>query len=183
MNQHGTQELSRPAGGQGRERLLSLVLTEDFRQRRRITVVLMTACVYLICAAILLYGARSGLFHAAGASTLAFICLATPAFFLTLMRSGLNLRFSQPSLALPQAMCAQTLVAAAYAVSGPVHPATLVLLATVMVFGMFEMNTASVWKLMAYSIAAIGCVMALRSHQDPLAYPARLQLIYFVLAG
>lgn len=167
----------------GWQPLLSLLLTDDFRQRRRITVVLMTACVYLICACILLYGAESGLFHAKGATLLALVSAVTPVIYFMLMRSGLNLRFSQPSLALPQAICAQTLVAAAYAVSGPVHPATLILLATVMVFGMFEMNTASVWKLMAYSIAVIGSVMAWRAHQDPSTYPARLQLIYFVLTA
>jgi len=167
----------------GWRRLASLVLTEDFRQRRRLTVVLMTACVYLICTAILLYGAGSGLFPARGATLLALVCAATPCVFFALIRSGVNLRFAKPTLALPQALCAQTLIAAAYAFSGPVHPATLILLATVMVFGMFEMNTASVWKLVAYSIAAIGAVMAWRAHQDPLTYPARLQWIFFILAA
>lgn len=161
MNERETQAVSRPDTGQARlRRLAALVLTEDFRQRRRITVVLMTACIYLICAAILLHGAHGGLFHRDGAIALALVCAVTPWGFFALVRSGANLRFAKPTLALPQALCAQTLIAAAYAVSGPVHPATLVLLAMVMVFGMFEMNTASVWKLMAYSIAAIGVVMA-----------------------
>jgi diguanylate cyclase (GGDEF)-like protein len=184
MNMRETQAISRPDGGHARwRRLPALVLTEDFRQRRRITLVLMTACVYLVCSAILLYGAWSGLFPARGAAMLALLSATTPCVFYVLVRSGFNLRFARPSLALPQALCAQTLIAAAYAVSGPVHPATLILLATVMVFGMFEMSTASVWKLVAYSIAAIGVVMAWRSHQDPLTYPARLQLIYFILAA
>lgn len=179
-----TQGLTGPDAGRTRsQRLLSMVLTEDFRQRRRITVVLMTACVYAICTLILLYGTKSDLFHAKGATVLALLCIATPVVFLTLMRSGWNLRFAQPSLALPQAICAQSLVAAAYAVTGAAHPSTLILLATVMVFGMFEMNTASVWKLMAYSIVAIGCVMVLRSLQEPLVYPARLQLINFMMAA
>lgn len=179
-----TQELTGPDAGRRRSRrLLSMVLTDDFRQRRRITVVLMTACVYAICTLILLYGTKSGLFHAKGATVLALLCIATPAAFLIVMRSGWNLRFAQPSLALPQAICAQSLVAAAYAVTGAAHPSTLILLATVMVFGMFEMNTASVWKLMAYSIVAIGCVMVLRSFQEPLVYPAKLQLINFMMAA
>jgi diguanylate cyclase (GGDEF)-like protein len=160
-----------------------MLLTDDFRQRRRLTVALMTACVYLTCAAILVYGAKIGLFHAEGANLLALACVATPALFFVLIRSGFNLKFSHPSLALPQAICGQTLVIAAYAVSGPVHPSTLILLANVMVFGMFEMNTARVWKLMAYSIAVLGMVMVWSVHRDPLTYPARLQLIYFVLTA
>lgn len=163
------------------QRLQSMVLTDDFRQRRRITVVLMTACVYLICVAILVYGAGSGLFDARGAAVTASLCVAAPVLSFLIMRSGFNLRFANPSLALPQAICAQTLVAMAYAVTGPVHPGTLILLATVMVFGMFEMKTASVWKLMAYSLLAIGIAMVWSSQRDPQTYPARLQLIYFAL--
>ena len=116
-------------------RLQGAVRTDVCRQRRRITVVLMTACVCLICVGVLVYGARHGLFDARGVALLAPACLVTPALFLLVMRSGFNLRFSNPSLALPQAICAQTLVAMAYAVTGPAHPGTLILLATVMVFG------------------------------------------------
>lgn len=168
-----------PAG----RRLHSLLLTDDFRQRRRIMVVLMTACVYLVCSAILVCGALGGIFRMESAVTLAIACLLTASLFFVFMRTGFNLRFSEPSLAFPQALCAQTLIAVAYAISGPVHPSTLVLLATVMVFGMFEMRTASVWKLMAYSVGLMGAVMAWSAHRDPLTYPPALQLIYFVLTA
>lgn len=161
--------------------LATLVFTDDFRQRRRITVVLMTAGLYLICAAILVYGAVDGLFRKLGAIALATACITTAAVFFAIMRSGLNLRMKNPALALPQALCAQTLIAIAYAVSGPVHPSTLILLATVVVFGMFEMNTANVWRLMVYSIVVMGTVMAWCSRRDPLNYPAKLELIYFLL--
>jgi diguanylate cyclase (GGDEF)-like protein len=164
------------------QRLVSLVLTDDFRQRRRITVVLMTASVYLICACILVYGSLSGIFEA-GAIPLAVACLCTPAGFFVTIRTGWNLRFARPSLALPQALCAQTLIACAYCVSGPVHPSTLVLLATVIVFGMFEMNTARVWKLMAYSIGLIAVVMGWSSYTNPLTYQPKLQLIFFMLTA
>lgn len=162
---------------------LSIVLTNDFRQRRRITVVFMTACVYTVCAAILMYGALTGIFKTASAEVLAAACVATPLLVFGVMRSGLNLRFAEPSLALPQALCAQTLIAVAYGVSGPVHPSTLILLATVMVFGMFEMKTAKVWKLMIYSVVLIGAVMAWSAKNDPVTYPPTLEWIYFLLAA
>lgn len=162
-------------------RLCTAVLTDDFRQRRRMTVILMTACVYLVCTTILMYGAMSGLFIRTGALVLATACVVTAAFFLTVVRSGFNLRFAQPSLALPQALCAQTLIAAAYAVSGPAHPSTLILLTTVMVFGMFEMDTSRVWKLLAYTVCLMGLTMAWSCKRDPAIYPVQLQLIYFVM--
>jgi diguanylate cyclase (GGDEF)-like protein len=170
-----------PAARSWFQRLGTLVLTDDFRQRRRITVILMTACVYMVCTGILIYGARSGIFSFKPALWLAACCTATAAGFLAVVRSGLNLKFAQPSLALSQALCAQTLVAAAYAVSGPVHPSTLILLTTVMVFGMFEMDTPRVWKLLAYTIGLMGATMAWSSYNDPALYPAQFQLIYFAM--
>ena len=163
------------------QRLATLILTDDFRQRRRITVVLMAACVYAVCTAILIYGARSGIFYVKPALWLAACCMVTAVGFLSVVRSGLNLRFAQPSLALPQALCAQSLIATAYAVTGPVHPSTLILLTTVMVFGMFEMDTARVWKLLAYTICLMGATMAWCSYNNPAVYPAQLQLIYFAM--
>lgn len=162
-------------------RLCTLVLTNDFRQRRRLTVVLMTACVYIVCSGILVYGASTGIFLFQGAVWLATCCCLTAALFVAIVRSGLNLNFTQPSLALPQALCAQTLIAAAYAVTGPVHPVTLILLTTVMVFGMFEMTTSSVWKLLAYTITLMGATMAWCNHANPAVYPAQLERIYFVM--
>jgi diguanylate cyclase (GGDEF)-like protein len=165
------------------QRVSLQLLTDDFRQRRRLTVVLMTAGVYLVCAGILMYGALTGLFAPTAAGILSAACAATPILMFAVIRSGLNLRFAEPSLALPQALCAQTLIAAAYAVSGPVHPCTLILLATVMVFGMFEMQTMKVWKLMTYTIVLMGIVMVWRAGNDPVMYPAALERIYFLLTA
>ena len=145
------------------------------------TVVLMAACEYVVFTALLIYGATSGIFLFKPSLALAACCMVAAAGFFTIVRSGFNLRFAQPSLALPQALCAQTLIAFAYAVTGPVHPATLILLTTVMVFGMFEMNTSSVWKLLAYTIGLMGATMAWCAHLSPVAYPVQLQLIYFVM--
>jgi diguanylate cyclase (GGDEF)-like protein len=160
-------------------RLSTLVLTDDFRQRRRITVILMTTLVYLMCVGILAYGAEARLFAPRPAQVLACLCGLAPAVFYGVFRSGLNLRFAEPSLALPQAFCAQSLVAASYAVTGPMHPSTLILLATVVVFGMFEMRTDGVWKLMAYTLCLMTVVMAWCTHVDPVVYDYRLELIYF----
>lgn len=145
------------------------------------TVVLMTACVYLVCSSLLIYGANSGIFLFTPSLLLAGCCVVTAAGFLVIVRCGLNLQFSRPSLALPQALCAQTLIAAAYAVSGPVHPGTLILLTSVIVFSMFEMETSAVWKLLAYTISLMSVVMAFCSDNNPSVYPVQLEVIYFIL--
>jgi diguanylate cyclase (GGDEF)-like protein len=165
------------------QHIQAIALTTDFRQQRRLTVVLMTAGVYLVCAAILLYGALNGIFDAVNAECLAAACAATPVLMFALIRSGLNLRLAEPSLALPQGLFAQTLIATAYAVTGPVHPCTLILFATVMAFGMFEMKTAKVWRLMAYTILIVAIVMVLSARNDPVTYPPALEWIYFALTA
>lgn len=163
--------------------LKSLILTEDFRQQRRITVVLMACFVYTVCAGLLLFGATAGLFRPDWATVLAMTCLITGTSFVFVIRSGLNLRFSKPSLALPQAVCAQTLIGFAYATTGALHAATLILLAMVIMFGMFEMETKDVCKLLAYSVLMIGIIMSWCAHDNPMLYPPKLQLVYFILTA
>ncbi|MEJ7805298.1 MAG: diguanylate cyclase [Telluria sp.] len=161
-------------------RVKHAVFTNDYKQGRRMAVVLMTAAVYVICAALLVYGASQKLFEPA-ARLLAGGLLAAALTFVVLFRSGVNLHFAHPSLALPQSISAQTLVVLAYAVSGPVHPSTLVLLAMVMVFGMFEMDTRRVWLLLAYTIAMMTATMAWCVATRPLMYPRRTELIHFAI--
>ncbi|MES2743511.1 MAG: diguanylate cyclase [Pseudomonadota bacterium] len=165
------------------QRLLAIMVSGDFRQRRRLLMVLMTAFVYAICIAMLYYGVAIGIVERGPAGLLALLCALTPSIFFIIVRGGHNLRFSQPSLALPQAVIAQTLIAIAYAVTGPVHGATLILLAVVMVFVMFEMGTGRVWTLMFYTIGLMGAVMSWRAYVAPAMYPARLELIHFALTA
>ncbi|MET0982725.1 MAG: hypothetical protein ABWY02_11525, partial [Telluria sp.] len=80
------------------------------------------------------------------------------AFYLTI-RSGRNRRFRDPTLAMPQAITAQTLIAGAYAMTGPVHGATVIMLALVMVFGMFRLRPAAVRIVSVYTVVVMGAVM------------------------
>ncbi|QYF92653.1 GGDEF domain-containing protein [Massilia sp. PAMC28688] len=162
-------------------RIATLVLTDDFRQRRRVTMVLMTAAMYTVCLALLGYGVVFEVFEAGAVKVLGLLCALTALSFYAMVRSGLNLRFAEPSLALPQALVAQSLIGIAYAVSGPAHAANLIFLAMVMFFGMFDMGPRNVRLLMFYTSAMMGAVMAWCAHADPAFYPARLELIYFAM--
>ncbi|SFU53770.1 GGDEF domain-containing protein [Pseudoduganella namucuonensis] len=164
-------------------RFASLVLTDDFRQRRRVAMVLMTVAMYAVCSAILGYGVVFGIFDPARAAVLGLLFALTAIVFFVLIRGGYNLRFAEPSLAFPQAAVAQTLVAISYAVTGPVHAANLVFLAMVMCFGMFDMSTRNVRLLLVYTVCLMGAVMAWCAHTDPATYPARLEVIYFAMTA
>lgn len=162
-------------------RVADLVLTDDFKQRRRAIVALMTAGVYAICIGILVYGGERGIFDPGWTGVLGAACASVVTAFYAAIRSGYNLRFTAPSLALPQALCAQTLVAAGYMIAGPAHPSLLALAAMVIVFGMFEMRPRYVWLLMRYTLVLMGAVMVWCSLHDPLTYAPEVEIIHFAI--
>jgi len=84
---------------------------------------------------------------------------------------------------MPQTILGQTLIAAAYALTGPVHGATVIMLALVMVFGMFRLRPAAVRHACMYTVTLMGIVMYACAARDPLHYPARQEIFNFVLTA
>lgn len=153
----------------------------DALQRRCTGAIALSALVYLVCTGLLAYGSAQGLFAPGPVRILALLMLSTPLLFYLLIISGVHRRFAEPTLAFPQGLVGQTMVAGAYAFSGPVHAGNLILLALVMIFGMFDMQVRHARLLAAYSIGLMGAVMLWRSRTDPLQYPANMEAMYFVL--
>lgn len=102
-------------------RLVDLVLARDFQQRRRVAMVLTTALLYAACLALFDYGIVFGIFDAARVRLSAILIILTAVFFFTLIRSGWNLRFAEPSLSFPQALVAQTMLSITYSSLGQVQ--------------------------------------------------------------
>lgn len=164
-------------------RLADLLLTTDPRQRRCLTVLLLAALVTAIGIALCIAGVMLDVFPGRDVAVLTVLAAATMATFFVIIRSGINQRFADPTLAYPQIIAAQSLVAAGYAVLGPVHAATLPLLVLVMTFGMFTMRAAAVRAACIYTLVAIGAVMVWRSRTDPAHYPALLECFNFVMTA
>jgi diguanylate cyclase len=162
-------------------RLANWILTSDRRQRRCLTVLLLAALVTMVGIALMIVGAMLAVFRARDVAVLGVLSAATMLTFYVIIRAGWNLRFADPTLAYAQTIAAQTLVAGAYAVLGPVHSATLILLALVLVFGMFNMRANAVRAACIYTVVVIGATMLLRSHTDPQHYPALLECFNFIV--
>jgi diguanylate cyclase (GGDEF)-like protein len=161
----------------------AILFTTDYKQRLTLHVLALTALVYATCIGLLYFGAASGVFIRSEVIVLAAGCILHTALFYAAVRSGWNQRFSDPTLAFPQTVVSQTLIAFAYAITGPAHPATLLLLALVMVFGMFTMRIRAMRLVALYTIVLIGLVMAWKWHTDPLVYPFHLEIICFALTA
>ena len=161
--------------------LLDLILTRDLKQRRCILVQLLTAALMVVCVGALVCAAEEGLADMQQVAILGALCAASALTFFTMIRSGMNQRCKDPTLAFPQTMVAQTLIGIGYAVSGPFHAAALLLFALVMVFGMFSMRSRAIRLSCLYTIAILAVVMAWRAGTDPVNYPVHVELFYFVL--
>lgn len=163
----------------GGRRLAELVLTTDPKQRRCIVVQLLTTLIMAVCMGAMVFGARYGMADAGQVGALSTLCATASLTFFTLLRSGRNQRYRDPTLAFAQTIVAQTLVALGYAIGGPFHAVGLMMLSLVMVFGMFSLRASAARVACLYTMVILGLVMAWRVKTDPLHFPLHIELIYF----
>jgi diguanylate cyclase (GGDEF)-like protein len=175
--------MNQPQAGRKRgwHRLRELILTTDKHQRHRARMVLATAVLYAACLALFGYGIVNGIFAAASVRLPATLVAITPLVFYAIIRSGLNLRFAEPSLAFPQALVAQALLSFTYPALEQIRAVTLVLMVIVMCFGNFDMGTRKVRIVMVYSIVVMGSAMAWSAWTDAAAHPLHIELFYFAV--
>lgn len=159
-----------------------LVLGSQPGHRLRIVRSLTAAYVYLVCMALLLRGVSLGLVAAPVAHALIAYMAAGVVTFYALLRSGCTLRLREPGLALEQSYFAISAIVVAYIIAGPVRGAVLLLLALVLVFGMFSLTPRQTLMVGGVAIGGLGAAMAYMSWRDPAAFPAQVQAIQFGLA-
>lgn len=161
--------------------LADLILTTEPKQRRCLMVQLLTAMLMAICMGAMAFAASVGMADPRQVAVMTIVCASSSLTFYTLIRSGYNQSCSDPTLAFPQTIVAQSLIGCGYAIGGPVHAVALLLFSLVMVFGMFSMRASAVRLACAYTLFISMAAMAWRVQTDPVNYPARIELIYFVL--
>lgn len=166
-----------------RTRLANALLGSDILQRRTLALLGLAALVTTTVVALLLYAASIGVADVRQVSVLALLFFLLICGFYAVIRSGLNQRFADPTLAMPQTIMAQTLIGGAYAITGPVHGATVIMLSLVMVFGMFSLRPRAVRHACIYTVTLMGVVMYWCATQQPLHYPARQELFNFALTA
>jgi diguanylate cyclase (GGDEF)-like protein len=165
------------------QRVARVLVGAEYRQQRRLRRSLMGSCVCLVAIGVLLFGMASGFVPAARAWWLIGFLLAGLGIFYVLLRSGWNLRTADPGLTFAQMAFAVGGMTAAYALAGPARGGFLVLLACAMVFGAFAPRPARLRLACALSLSLLAAVMALMAWLEPERYPARTELIHFVLCA
>ncbi|MGE5450934.1 MAG: GGDEF domain-containing protein [Acidobacteriota bacterium] len=169
--------------GPWRSRLLDWIFTTDPKQRLRISRSLLSALVFVICVCMIIYCAAIGLTTPATGAVLSGVIAVSSIGFYAALRSGWNLRFSDPSLTLPQILAALTWICGAYALTNEGHGGTLILFALVLVFGIFNMNARRARLSTMYAVTAMGATMFYKGTTDPVHYPPEIELMYFVFVA
>jgi len=164
-------------------RLGNTLLGTDSLQRLTLTLLGLASLVTVTVIGLLGYIASIGVAAIGQIEVLASLFLLFIAGFYTLIRSGLNRRFNDPTLALPQTIIAQSLIAAGYTMTGPVHGSTVIMLALVMVFGMFSLRPAALRVACLYTVVVMGGVTWWCARHLPEQYPAHLELFNFALTA
>jgi diguanylate cyclase (GGDEF)-like protein len=164
-------------------RLLDALLTRDPKQRLRITRSLLAANVFVACCLLQLYAAWIGFMDFDDVWRLSGIIVVNCLFWYGFLRSGANQRYADPAMTLPQILSALTIIGGAYAVTGPVHGSTLMLLALVLVFGIFNMKPKGARIAGAYTVVLMGLIILYKTQTDPVHYPWKLEIAHFVLTA
>ncbi|RZL08952.1 MAG: GGDEF domain-containing protein, partial [Rubrivivax sp.] len=162
--------------------LMRLVFTQDAKQRLRIQRFMVAAVNFLICTIVLAHAINSGAVDAAQGTLLAAFLMGNVVVFYVLLRSGLNQRFADPALTLPQILVALVCVVWAYAVLRESRGAALILLALVLTFGMFNLSARQTRMAASFALMAQGLTMLFMTTLSPERYPVRQELVNFLFA-
>lgn len=162
-------------------RLADLLLGTDSLQRLTLRLLGVATLVSATVLVLLVYAVAIGVADPHQIALLAGAFFACIAAFYAMIRSGFTRRFADPTLAMPQVIMAQTVIACGYALTGPVHGATVVLLALVMVFGMFSLRAQAVRIVSVYTIIVMGAVMYWCTQYQGAWYQPQRELFNFAL--
>lgn len=159
------------------------VLGGNRRLRSRVAFQLLAWAVYLGCDVALIVGMSVGVVSVPlGWAFVAFTFVAQLVIYL-LLRSGMTDELEDPSLMLVQSLLALTMVAAGYAIAGPLRSCALMLAVMVIVYAMFTLTPKQTLALGAYAVVTIGSVMALMANLRPLEYPPQEEWLRFTVVA
>lgn len=163
-------------------RLVKLVFGPDRATRARTGVILLCAVMYAICCSAAFYAAEVGLMRDFAPKLLLATSIPCYALFYVLVRFGKTRSMRDPTLMLPQQGFSLLCIAFAYTAIGPYDRGlVLVLIALVMVFGMYTHHPRQAVFTGVLAMLLLAICMGVLSHLDPQYYPPTLELLRFEL--
>lgn len=163
-------------------RLVKLVFGPDRATRARTGVILLCALMYAICCSAAFYAAEVGMMRDFAPKLLLITTIPCYTVFYVLVRSGRTRAMRDPNLMIPQQSFSLLTIAFAYTAIGPHDRGlVLVLIALVMVFGMYTHQPRQAAFAGVLAMVLLAMCMGVLSHIDPVYYPPTLELLRFEL--
>jgi len=103
--------------------------------------------------------------------------------FYGLIRSRISLRFTDPSLTLPQMASAFIVSVVAYAIAGAGRGAVIPMLMVILMFGMYSLRPRVVHLIALCMVLVIGATMALLATLNPAVYDPMVEIGHFITVG
>jgi len=157
------------------------LLTTDRRQRFRLAQAWLACLLLFGCVVTLHLAAAFQLIERGPLWWWSAASLAGMLVLICVIRSGANRALADPSMTVAQMVYSVLCAAWAYSFAGSSHGMVGIILAVILMFGMFGLTIAQILWLGFYVIALFGAVMALMARRDPQHYPPGLEAVYFVM--
>jgi diguanylate cyclase (GGDEF)-like protein len=160
---------------------IDALLTTDRRQRFRLAQAWL-ACLLLFCCMLVLHFADwldlvdpGPLWWWSAASLAGMLAVVG------LIRTGVNKRFADPAMTMWQMLYALLCTAWGYSFAAQAHTMAMIIIAVVLMFGMFGLTSRQVIWMAVYVLALFGTVMALTAQHDPEHYPPGAEAVNFAM--
>jgi diguanylate cyclase (GGDEF)-like protein len=161
--------------------LLDTLLTTDRRQRFRLAQAWL-ACLLLFCCMLALHFANHlGLVDDGPLWWWSAASLAGMLTVVALIRTGVNKRFADPAMTMWQMLYALLCAAWAYSFAGLAHTMVGIIIAVVLMFGMFGLTSRQVIWVGLYVLALFGGVIWAMAAREPDRYPPGSEAVNFVM--
>ena len=157
------------------------LLTTDRHQRVRLAQAWL-ACMLLFCCVLVLHVAAAfGLTDDGPLWWWSAASLAGMLVVVGVIRSGFNKQLADPAMTMQQMLYAVLCAAWAYSFAGAAHMVVGLILAVILMFGMFGLGSRQIVWVGVYVLATFGIVMALTSQHNPARYPFGGEVVYFIM--
>jgi signal transduction histidine kinase/ActR/RegA family two-component response regulator len=166
--------------------LMRLVLgprVDDGRQRVRVARYLIASGSSLLVIGLFAAGWLFGFLSTLALATGAGLVLALIVIFYGLFRTGLNLRFRDPSLTLAQILASVLVVSCVLYHAGEARTIYFLIYMVSFLFGVFELGTATLLLLAGAMVASYAGVVAILHNVHPGAVDLRLETLRLLVLG
>ncbi len=159
--------------------LLDLLLTQDPKQRLRLVQAGLASTLMIVAVVLMHVMTWLGVNDGTGLWLWTVVSVVGLVTMFLAIRLGWSARLDDPSMTVPQLLYAVACAAGAYRVAGAGHGVALLMVAIVLMFGMFGLKRKQAWLVSAYCVAVFALAMHTGAEAQPDVYDPRVQAAYF----